>query len=78
MIERIKARRAALQAQMDAAQQQYAELEQTLRQLDRQLCAMQGGLQELDALLTEDTPERVSTYATGLNGAHEAALDWMK
>lgn len=53
MIDRatIHARRAELAAQIDQARQQYDQLEQALRQLDRQLCAMAGGLQELDALL---------------------------
>jgi phage shock protein A len=51
--ERVRARRAALVAQMAEAQQQYAQLEQTLQQLGRNLDAMQGGLQELDALLAE-------------------------
>jgi len=66
MIERIKARRNALAAMLAEAQAQYNELEQTLHALDRQLCAMQGGLQELDALLSETAP---------LNGAHVSALD---
>jgi hypothetical protein len=47
----IRERRAALAAQLAQAQQQYIELERTLHALDRQLCAMQGGLQELDALV---------------------------
>lgn len=51
MIDRVHTRRAALAAQLSQAQQQYNELETMLRDLDRQLCAMQGGLQELDALL---------------------------
>jgi hypothetical protein len=66
MIDRIKSRRAALAAQLAVSQRQYDELEQTLHALDRQLCAMAGGLKELDALLSETAP---------LNGAHEAALD---
>lgn len=53
MIEQIRARRAALAAQLAEAQQQYAQLETMLHTLDRQLCAMHGGLQELDALLAE-------------------------
>jgi len=69
MIERIKARRNELARQMAESQRQYDELEQTLHALDRQLCAMAGGLQELDALLSETAP---------LNGARAAALDWMK
>lgn len=58
MIDRIQARRAALAAQLAQAQQQYDQLEQALKLLDRQLCAMTGGLQELDALLSDD--ERVT------------------
>lgn len=57
MLDRITARRDALAAQLAQAKQQYAELEATLLQLDRQLCAMQGGIQELDALL-EDVQHR--------------------
>jgi outer membrane protein TolC len=48
--ERVRARRAALVAQMAEAQQQYAQLE-------RNLDAMQGGLQELDNLLAEPIDE---------------------
>jgi regulator of protease activity HflC (stomatin/prohibitin superfamily) len=55
MIDRIQARRAALAAQKAEAQQQYEQLEQTLKLLDRNICAMAGGLQELDALLEEAT-----------------------
>ena len=60
MIDTIRARRDALAAQKAQAEQQYAELERTLNLLDRNICAMQGGLQELDALLAEaeqDTKE---------------------
>lgn len=56
----IEARRAALAAQHKEARLQYAELEkaieqqqQLLAQLQRNLDAMHGGLQELDALLEE-------------------------
>lgn len=49
----IDVRRARLAAQLAEAQQQYAQLETILHTLDRQLCAMHGGLQELDALLAE-------------------------
>ena len=48
---RLQARRDALAAQFTEGQQQYAHLQQALTDLDRQLCAMQGGIQELDALL---------------------------
>lgn len=56
MIDRmtIQDRRDALQAQLDQARAQYDQLEVTLHTLDRQLCGMAGGLQELDRLLTED------------------------
>lgn len=53
MIDRIHARRNALAAQMTQAQAEYDHLEQAIAQLDRQLCAMAGGLQELDALLAQ-------------------------
>jgi septation ring formation regulator EzrA len=36
------------------ARQQYDQLEQTLKLLDRNICAMAGGLQELDALLEQE------------------------
>lgn len=76
MKERIRARRDALAAQLAKARQQYNEFERTLQALDRELAAMHGGLQELDALLTDDEEaERISTYATGLNDAHAAALE---
>lgn len=58
MIDRIHARRAALAAQVAEAQQQYDQLEAALRTLDRQLCAIHGGLQELDALL-QGTPDEL-------------------
>jgi chromosome segregation ATPase len=56
MIDRthIQARRDELQAQLDQARQQYDQLEATLHALDRQLCAMAGGLQELQALLASE------------------------
>jgi small-conductance mechanosensitive channel len=54
MIDRIQARRDALAAQMAEARQQYDQLEQTLKLLDRNICAMAGGLQELDALLEQE------------------------
>jgi hypothetical protein len=47
----IQARRAALATQAEQAKQQYAELQATLHELDRQICGMHGGIQELDALL---------------------------
>jgi DNA repair exonuclease SbcCD ATPase subunit len=53
MIERIMARREELMRKLLQAQQQYSELEGTLHTLDRQLCAMHGGIQELDALLAD-------------------------
>lgn len=51
MREQIKARRDALAAQMGQAQQEYNQLEQMLAELQRNLDAMHGGIQELDALL---------------------------
>lgn len=53
MIDHIQARRDELATHIAQARQQYAELEESLRLLDRQLCAMAGGIQELDALLKE-------------------------
>lgn len=63
MIARITTRRAALKAQFDQAQAQYDALEEQLRTLDRQLCMMAGGVQELDALLAIDVtaPEEEGT-----------------
>jgi Tfp pilus assembly protein PilO len=56
MIDRatIQKRRDALAAQLEQGRQQYDQLEATLKELDRQLCAMSGGVQELDALLAVD------------------------
>lgn len=51
----IEARRAALAARVAEAQRGHAELMQMLGELERNLIAMQGGLQELDSLL--DTKE---------------------
>lgn len=53
MLDTIRARRATLAAQKVQAEQQYAELERTLLLLQRNIDAMHGGLQELDALLAE-------------------------
>jgi len=50
----IQARRNELAAQLAAGRAQYDQLEQALKELDRQLCAMAGGVQELDALLSAD------------------------
>lgn len=60
MRAQIQARRDALAAQLAEAQQQYAQLEATLTQLDRSMCAMHGGLQELDALLALPEDEEVN------------------
>lgn len=60
MIERIQARLALLQTQLDQAQQQYDQLEATLRKLDRQLCMMAGAVQELSALLIEPIEEETA------------------
>jgi len=74
----IRARRDALETQIATGRQEYARIEALLRELDRQLCAMQGGLQELNVLLASLAAplerERISPYATGLNPIHEAAL----
>ena len=56
LITRIRVRRDALAAQQAEAQRQYAEMEQALTLLQRNLDAMHGGLQELDALLAELEP----------------------
>lgn len=78
MIDRTRARRAALAAQLAQAQQQYAELEQTLAMLDRQMCAMHGGLQELDALLAEPPieapPEETAAPTLAVQAADAAVL----
>lgn len=70
MIERIRERRAALVAQHQQAVEQYNQIEATLRELDRQICGMWGGIQELDALLAAEapTPERAATRRA--NGVH--------
>jgi chaperonin cofactor prefoldin len=56
MKEHIRERRDTLAAQLAQGKEQFTQLEQTLHALDRQLCAMQGGLRELDALLEEADP----------------------
>lgn len=56
MIEIIRQRREALAAQLAQAKEQYEAIERTLAQLDRQICAMHGGLQELDTLLEGTEP----------------------
>lgn len=53
----IRARRDALAAQIEEGKQQYAQLEHALAMLQRNLDAMHGGLQELDALLQNDNGE---------------------
>jgi len=47
----IRARREFLAAQLEQGKEQYLELEQMLALLQRNLDAIQGGIQELDALL---------------------------
>lgn len=54
MIDRIRARRDELATQLAQAQQQYAQMEATLHELDRQMCMMHGGVQALEALLNEE------------------------
>lgn len=51
MRDQIQSRRDALAEQIAQAQARYQQLESALQLLDRQLCTMDGGLQELDALL---------------------------
>jgi len=56
----IEARRAALAARVAEAQRGHAELMQMLGELERNLIAMQGGLQELDGLLdTAEIPDNM-------------------
>lgn len=62
----IQARRDALQSQLESARLQYDQLEAALHALDRQLCAMAGGLQELDRLLAGDAAATIAN-----NGARE-------
>jgi len=58
MIAAIRARREALAAQLEQGKAQYAQMEQALALLQRNLDAMHGGLQELSALLEPpDTAE---------------------
>jgi len=80
----IQDRRDALAAQVAQAQQQYAELEVMIATLDRQICAMQGGVQELDALLA--LPEendraahawRASEYVRSVTASVVEALDML-
>lgn len=56
LTQHIQDRRAALAAQMEQARQEYARLEQMLMTLGRNLDAMHGGVQELDALIEELEP----------------------
>lgn len=76
----IQARRDALSAQLDQATQQYDQLEAALKTLDRQLCAMAGGVQELDALLVQadSEPPRASTTRERLIGyvLQKVAIRW--
>lgn len=62
LIAYIRARRAALDTQSKGARLEYAELEETIKQqqrdlalLQRNLDAMHGAMQELEALLAELT-----------------------
>jgi hypothetical protein len=55
LLAKIHARRAVLRAQCALAEQQYNQTERALGQLDRQLCVMHGALDELDALVSDDT-----------------------
>jgi hypothetical protein len=49
-------RRDELAAQLAEGHQQYAQFEAALKELDRQLYALLGGIQELDALLAREEP----------------------
>lgn len=60
MREIIQARRDSLAAQIEEATDQFNQLESMAKELDRQLCAMIGGLQELDNLLATEQEEEVS------------------
>lgn len=55
LLAKIHARRAVLRALIARAEQQYNQAERALGQLDRQLCVMHGALDELDALVKDDT-----------------------
>jgi hypothetical protein len=57
VIERTRARRNELAAQLAQAKQEYEAIERMLAQLDRNICAMHGGVQELDALLESPPPD---------------------
>jgi hypothetical protein len=72
MIDLIRARRAALAAQMAEAQQQYTAIEEQLRLLGRNLDAMHGGLQELDALI-EQTERAEAGHTNGVALAEREA-----
>lgn len=74
MIARIQARRAALVEQIAEARQQYDQLEQTLQALDRQMCAMHGGLQELDALLHDEMPATIASNGAAVQQHHKETL----
>lgn len=60
----IQARRDALAQQYATAQQQHTEMQHTIHLLEHNISGMQGGLQELDALLAlpdEPLPDEPST-----------------
>lgn len=57
MHDRIALRHATLRNQIAEAQAQYNQLEATLKELDRQLLAMFGGLHELEALMSDAPAE---------------------
>lgn len=54
VLEKIRARRDALRAQMETAKAQYGDLERALALLQRNIDAMHGGLQELESLITSE------------------------
>src|SRR3954469_14097068 len=66
LLAKIHARRAVLRARIVAAGREYHRLEHALVQLDRQLCVMHGALDELDALVSDDTaPDAGALPVTG-------------
>jgi phage shock protein A len=68
----IHARRQTLEEQVAQAQQQYAQIETLLHELDRQICGMHGGLQELSALIAESeaAAPTVEPAERSSNGVH--------
>lgn len=61
LAETIRARRDALAAQLEQGKAEYQQVEDLLVNLQRNLDAMHGGLQELDALLVAIDQEGTTT-----------------